>query len=68
MANLSGDPRLVARRCGGWLALSGHENPIKIGVCGKTETAALENFRKSISAWKADIDADVTNLADNVCN
>lgn len=66
MANPSSEPRLIARRCGGWLALSGKENPIKIGVCGETQTAALEKFCRSISAWRADIDAEVTKSAENV--
>jgi len=67
MTNPSSDPRLIARRCGGWIALSGTENPIKIGVVGETETAALEKFRRSISAWQADITANVTKSAENVC-
>ena len=66
MAIPTNDPRLIVRRCGGWLALSGKENPIKIGVCGETQTAALEKFRRSISAWQADIAADVTKPVENV--
>ena len=47
--NLAGAaPRLVERRCGGWLAVSERSSPIKIGVTGQTEAEARRNFEAAM--------------------
>ena len=45
-------PRLVERRCGGWLAISGAREAVKVGVTAETEADAVELFDSTIRAWR----------------
>jgi hypothetical protein len=44
-------PRLIARECGGWLAVSPPESPLKLAVIGDTEAAARAAFDVEAKAW-----------------
>jgi hypothetical protein len=48
-------PRIIQRRCGGWLALSCQCEPIKIGVTAETENAACEQFHAAINEWRREM-------------
>ena len=39
----------MQRGCGGWLAVSGPEEPIKIGVEAHTESESLVRLEKALS-------------------
>jgi hypothetical protein len=45
-------PRLVERRCGGWLAISPKNEPLKIGVTAETEEGAARLFSSTFRAWR----------------
>lgn len=45
-------PRLVQRRCGGWIALAPLGASLRIGASGKTETQAREHYVASLSACR----------------
>jgi hypothetical protein len=51
-------PRLIARKCGGWLALSGNGDPLQIGVTAPSETEAREQFWEASERLKGWISAD----------
>lgn len=53
-------PNLIERRCGGWLAISGASEPVKVGVVAETEAAAVELFASTIREWRR-------VLAEGVC-
>lgn len=44
-------PRMIRRKCGGWIALSSRDCWLKIGVVGKTESEARSKFQSSFSEW-----------------
>ena len=46
-------PRLIERRCGGWLAVSNSTAPLKIGVTADTEEQAREAFGQAVREWEA---------------
>lgn len=45
-------PRLVQRKVGGWLAVSGASESLKIGVIAPTEQDARVKFDLTLRAWK----------------
>jgi hypothetical protein len=45
------EPELIARECGGWLALAPKGAAIRIGVTGATEIEAREKFSLSLDRW-----------------
>lgn len=47
----SGSPTLIARSCGGWLAVSNAEDSLKIGVSADTEEEAREAFERAVLEW-----------------
>jgi hypothetical protein len=51
-------PRLVARECGGWLAISPHGSALRIGVTAATESEAREAYHQSLAQWLATLRAD----------
>ena len=46
-------PRLVHRRCGGWLARSAPEGLVQIGVLASTEPEARSAFEVASREWAA---------------
>lgn len=44
-------PRLISRRCGGWLAVSATNDLIKIGVTGDTEEDTRLLFVEAMKQW-----------------
>lgn len=53
--NLSESPRVVARRCGGWLAVSPPSFSLKIAVAGTTEGEVRDRFRAAVSGWERNL-------------
>ena len=51
-------PRLIRRNCGGWIALSPHENKLKIGILAETEKEAVARFAQSFSIWNQNLQKD----------
>jgi hypothetical protein len=47
-----GEPELVEREAGGWLAVSPHHATIRIGVTADTAAAALEQFQRAALRWQ----------------
>lgn len=45
--------KVTERSCGGWLAVSGEDEPIKIGVTAPTENEAEEKYAEAIASWRA---------------
>lgn len=58
------NPVTMKRVCGGWLAVSPDNEPIKIGVTGDTEQVAVEGYRIALSNWR-DILASTSQTAAN---
>jgi len=53
MHNEDEPPRIVHRKCGGWLALSAKGDPLKIGVLAATHEEAGSRFRIVREEWRA---------------
>ena len=45
------DPRIIPRRCGGYLAISNDADPVKIGVTAASEAGARLEFSKIRDRW-----------------
>jgi len=45
-------PRLIERACGGWLALSGIGESLKIGVVAETADDARNRFAAAVEKWR----------------
>jgi hypothetical protein len=50
-------PKLIPRPIGGWIALSGAQDAVKIGVLGATEEEARASFRIARAEWSATLEA-----------
>jgi hypothetical protein len=44
-------PEISKRRCGGWIAVSGRDAPLKIGVTANTEDEARAAFNRAVIEW-----------------
>lgn len=55
-------PWVIARNCGGWLAVTPRGWPLSIGVIADTEEAVKEKFAASLARWES-IDLGLTNQA-----
>jgi hypothetical protein len=51
-------PRIIQRKCGGWLAVSNDADPVKIGVTAASEADADREFQKARNRWQAILDSD----------
>lgn len=51
-------PRVVHRACGGWLAFSAPNSPLKIGVTAETEDAVRADYEEALAGWLALLAAD----------
>ncbi len=45
------EPHLIRRECGGWLAISGTTDPVRIGVVADTEDVTRALFRAQRARW-----------------
>jgi hypothetical protein len=50
-------PIISARRCGGWLAVSERDAPLKIGVTAPTEEQAKADFAQAVLDWERILDS-----------
>jgi len=57
MQKNSDTPQTFYRECGGWLAVSGPDEPLKIGVTAETEEEVVANYKESLAAWRRTLDA-----------
>ncbi len=48
----SNAPRIIKRECGGWLAVSGRAERVKIGVTAATEIEASDLYLRRIALWR----------------
>jgi hypothetical protein len=48
-------PRLIQCTSGGWLAMSGPEDSVQIGVLAETRSAAEQKLETRMAKWKADL-------------
>jgi hypothetical protein len=46
------EPRLLRLHYGGWMALTGVETPVRIGVVGASEDEARASFAASVTRWR----------------
>jgi hypothetical protein len=44
--------KVTERSCGGWLAVSGEDEPIKIGVSASTEEDAVSSLERALVQWR----------------
>lgn len=51
-------PKIIQRRCGGWLSVSGEGDLLQIGITAPTETEAWERFRSTAEVWRARLAAE----------
>jgi hypothetical protein len=51
-------PRLIPRRCGGWLAVSNEADPVKIGVTAASEAEATREFTKARERWRVILESE----------
>ena len=56
-------PRLIARNCGGWLAVTPRGWPLSIGVEAQTEEGAVAKFAAALQRWAAIDTSGLTNQA-----
>lgn len=54
-------PRIVSRRCGGWLAVSNDADPVKIGVVAVSEADANREFQATRERWRAILELEVAS-------
>lgn len=59
MAQGNPNPRLIERRCGGWLAISGRGDPVQIGVTAASESEAAAEFDRVRDHWRAILESEV---------
>ena len=45
-------PRVVPRKCGGWMALSAREGGLQIGVTALSEVEAQAKFHATRAGWQ----------------
>lgn len=56
-------PRLVQRRSGGWLAHSGRDESLKVGVIAATAAEAEDRYRQAVIGWKHIIASTATKAS-----
>lgn len=52
LAEFSLEPDLIQLQYGGWLATSGRQTKLRIGVIGKTRDEARDLFAAALRRWK----------------
>jgi hypothetical protein len=53
-------PEISKRRCGGWIAVSGREAPLKIGVTANTEEEARAPFNQAVIEWEEILNSETS--------
>jgi hypothetical protein len=56
----AGEPRIIHRHCGGYLALSTSSQAPKIGVTANTEEEAKEKLNATLDRWYEILDASLS--------
>ena len=57
-------PRISKSRCGGWIAVSEADAPLKIGVTADTEEEAPAAFVQAVSEWEMILNSQ-TSMAEH---
>lgn len=55
MQKIEDGPRLVQRRCGGWLAHANRGDSLQIGAVGVSADDATQAYHAAVVAWSANI-------------
>lgn len=66
MSETIDQPRIIQRKCGGWLAISARADPLQIGVTAPSEEQAITMLRKAsdgIRSWLAAEATDKTSTS-----
>jgi hypothetical protein len=63
MQEICESPRIVQRRCGGWLALAPEGASLKIGVSADTEEAARDKYKTAVTEWRRTLALGRVSLA-----
>ena len=58
MANAPLRPRIIPRKCGGWLAVSNDADPVQIGVTAASEVDADLQFQQTRRRWQAILESE----------
>jgi len=64
--NLSSSPRIVARKCGGWLAVSPPNSALRIGVTANTQDEAASKFTAAEAEWSLLLGNDAETINSHV--
>lgn len=51
-------PQIIKRQCGGWIAVSGKDASLKIGVTASTEEEARAAFHQAMLEWEEILNAE----------
>jgi hypothetical protein len=54
-------PDVSERLCGGWLAVSSRNAPLRIGVTANTEGEVRAAFNQALIAWEAILQSEASN-------
>ena len=54
-------PRTIQRTCGGWLAVSNADDPVKIGVTAASEIEAIREFNATRERWQTSLESEVAD-------
>lgn len=58
MTDMRLSPRIIQRKCGGWLAVSNAADPLKIGVAAASEMEAGREFNQTRERWRAILESE----------
>jgi hypothetical protein len=53
-------PEITERRCGGWIAVSRRDAPLKIGVTAKSEGEARLAFDQAVIEWEKILNSETS--------
>ena len=64
MRDVAIPPRIIERRCGGWIAVSGPGAEIRIGVTADSKEGALKKFEAAMLDWQRTLQAGQPTMPD----
>jgi hypothetical protein len=50
-------PRIIQRKCGGWLAVSAPHEDLRIGVTAESEDAVRDKYQAAVTDWRRNLSA-----------
>lgn len=67
MTNRLLETRIIPRHCGGWLAISGDHEAVKIGVTALTAGEAEAKLAAALAAWRSILTSPDDDLPASEC-